>query len=110
MCHNAHCRVRFMCADLRLRFRRLIKVNVGGWVVVGGCRGQTLRLALAQEVAVRAEQSLSIRNKKNTKCIRSTTKFNKVIGAIILQKPCQAFLKSSAYQLREIVKKINPRG
>ena len=39
--------------------KQLSKVNMvarGG----GGCRGQTLRLALAQEVEVRAEQSLSI--------------------------------------------------
>ena len=42
MCLNAHCHVKF-----RLRFLR-------------GQRGQTLRLALAHEVEVRAEQSLSI--------------------------------------------------
>ena len=76
---NAHCRVKFVCADFRLRFLRLStikkcphmlrsdhrelrnsKVKLMLWVVVGGCRGQRLRLALAHEVEVRAEQSLSI--------------------------------------------------
>ena len=81
---NAHCRVKFVCADLRLRFLRLSTIKkcpqmlrsnhrelrnskvklgwVGGgwWVVVVGVQGKDQYCSCSDEIELRASQSLSI--------------------------------------------------